>query len=409
VAVALVAASCSDPASSTEPAGTAAAAPTTTATTASSAPQGTATTAAPTTAAPTTTPYASAVYADPTHWVCRPDLTDPCDGDLAATAVAGDGTLTVEPYEVAVDPPVDCFYAYPTSSEDATTNSDLVVGREAAVARVQVGAFSQVCALYAPLYRSVTLAGLFGTASSGTDLSTAWSTAYADVADAWHHYLANDNQGRPVVLIGHSQGTSHLIRLIRDEIDPDPEARARLVSAVLLGGAVGVPSGERVGGVFGAVPLCASADETGCVVTYASYPATTPPGDGALFGRPNRLFAGPADTVAGCTNPAELLGEATLQDRFPTADWALTDGRGADAITTPFMSFPGLISARCVERDGRGWLEVTVDADPADPRADDLQGRLSPEWGWHAIDMELAQASLVEIVRRQAAAITSGS
>lgn len=396
VALALGAAACSDTSSSTVT--TATVATTTTSTSATVAP-----------ATSTTAPYTSPVDADPLPWVCRPDLADPCDGDLATTDVAADATLTVEPYAEAEDPPVDCFYVYPTSSEDPTTNSDLIVGREATVARVQAGPFNQVCAVYAPLYRSVTLAGLFGTGRAGADFAAAWETAYTDVLAAWRHYLANDNGGRPVVLIGHSQGTAHLIRLIREEIDPHPELRSRLVSAVLLGGAVGVPPGQTVGGVFANIPLCTAAAETGCVVTYASYPDSTPPGDDALFGRPNQLFAGPSDTVAGCTNPADLLDEATLRDRFPTAPWAFSDGRDASSITTPFMSFPGLISARCVERDGRGWLEVSVAADLLDPRTDDLAGRLSPQWGWHAIDMELAPASLVEVVRRQATALTSGS
>ena len=83
---------------------------------------------------------------------------------LLVSLHAPDGSLTVQPYDVAVDPPIDCFYAYPTSSDDPTVSSDLVVGREAAVARVQVGAFNQVCDVYAPLYRSVTLAGLFALA-----------------------------------------------------------------------------------------------------------------------------------------------------------------------------------------------------------------------------------------------------
>ena len=49
---------------------------------------------------------------------------DICDGDLDATVVEADGTLTVEPFEQADDPPIDCFYVYPTISRDETAYSD---------------------------------------------------------------------------------------------------------------------------------------------------------------------------------------------------------------------------------------------------------------------------------------------
>ena len=65
---------------------------------------------------------------------------------------------------------------------------------------------------------------------------------------AWREYLARDNRGRGVVLIGHSQGTRMLRRLIREEIDPSPAARGRLVSAMLLGGNVIVRRGEVTAG-----------------------------------------------------------------------------------------------------------------------------------------------------------------
>ena len=37
---------------------------------------------------------------------------------------------------------------------------------------------------------------------------------YRDVVDAWNHYLEHDNDGGGVVLMGHSQGTGVLVKLI---------------------------------------------------------------------------------------------------------------------------------------------------------------------------------------------------
>lgn len=347
----------------------------------------------PTTTDPSTTP--TGPYADPARWICRADLDDICDESYPITEVGPDGSLVVLPYEVDPDPAADCFYAYPTTSEDPTTRSDLVPGREVGTVQVQAARFSQVCAVYAPVYRSVTLAGLFG----GFD-PTDWQAAYEDVLAAWRHYLAHDNAGRPVVLIGHSQGSAHLTRLLAEEIEPDPAQRARLVSALLIGTNFAVLEGADVGVATQLVPLCRSVSQTGCVVTYASYPATSPPSDGALFGRPFGFPLGAGEGVSGCTNPAALSGgPAELRAAFPTDGWAL-DGPD-DGITTPFMSFPGLVTGECVTRNGYTYLEISVNADPADPRVDDPPGSLTPEWGLHAIDIQLAQESLIDLVRQQ--------
>ena len=83
--------------------------------------------------------------------------------------------------------------------------------------------------------------------------------AYGDVLSAWQDYMAHYNNGRGVVLIGHSQGTMMLIRLVTSEIDPNPSVRARLVSALLIGGNVKVAVGQDVGGDFQNVPACRSA------------------------------------------------------------------------------------------------------------------------------------------------------
>ncbi|MHB1140035.1 MAG: DUF3089 domain-containing protein, partial [Microthrixaceae bacterium] len=182
------------------------------------------TTTTTTTVVPTTTTSAplaryaghvSAIYADTANWLCRPDLSDDvCDGDLDATVVEADGTLTVEPWSADPDAPIDCFYVYPTISRDPTPYSDLDASpeEEGFAAVNQVARLGQECRVFAPVYRQRTLAGLMGVlggtgapaASAGPD------TSYPDVLDAWRQYMAHDNGGRGVVLVGHSQGAAML-------------------------------------------------------------------------------------------------------------------------------------------------------------------------------------------------------
>ncbi len=50
------------------------------------------------------------------------------------------------------------------------------------------------------------------------------------------------------MLIGHSQGSFTLTSLIAAEIDSKPALRRKLVSALIIGGQVTVPTGKDVGG-----------------------------------------------------------------------------------------------------------------------------------------------------------------
>src|SRR5206468_4593915 len=150
------------------------------------------------------------------------------------------------------------------------------------VTMVQFARFASVCRTYAPLYRSATLAAI-PRALAGEDVSSAFNLAYGDVVAAWHYYLEHYNHGRPFVLIGHSQGTIHLTRLLASEIENGPEA-ARMLSALLIGYAVEVPAGQVVGGSLHRTPLCTAAGQTGCVITYMSFRAASPPPPASLLG-----------------------------------------------------------------------------------------------------------------------------
>lgn len=348
-------------------------------------------------------PYSSEVYSDQANWTCRPDTTDTCDDDTSVTLVNADNSTEVLQFTPDPDAPVDCFYLYPTSSEDATLNSDFTSGNERITAFLQVARLSSVCRMFAPTYRSVTLDGLFNQSPS----DEAWNLAFEDVEDAWNHYLANDNQGRGVILLSHSQGTMHMIRLIDEVIERDEAQRSLIVSGALLGYSIAVPRGGDVGGRFDQLPLCRDAEQIRCIMTYATFRDTRPPSPDAFFGKSADPDMG--ETVdptqeAGCTNPAALGGgSGDLLSAFGTADWGFTDGSGTQAITTPFMSFPGLVSARCVSEGDFSYLQVTMKPDPTDPRTDDIRGDLDDRWGLHDIDWEIGALSILDVVRQQIA------
>jgi hypothetical protein len=349
--------------------------------------------------------YESAVYAADEHWLCRPDLQrDPCTRDLDATVVAADGTLTPEPFAPAARPVFDCFYVYPTVRFGAEGNAgfDGNYAQETFTVRTQAARFGTECGVYAPLYRQRTL-----TAPSNTGVDHG-AIAYRDVLDAFRYYLGHFNEGRPFVLIGHSQGSGHLRQLITTEIEPNAALRDRMISALLLGSAVAVPEGEDVGGSFRHVPACRRSSQVGCVISYASFRSTAPPPANSFFGRVRE-----PGKRALCTNPADLSGSDALDPYFDVAVTPQVIGRiprvfdatatNPPPITTPFVKMPGLVRSACVERGPFDYLELTLQQDPG-PRYDNVGGDLTPDWGMHIIDVNVALGNLVEIVATQAKA-----
>ncbi len=363
--------------------------------------------------------YRSDIYEDPAHWLCNPagDLGG-CSVERDVTAVAPDLATSVERFEPAVDPPVDCFYVYPTVSTDATPNSDLVPDTiERITVAFQFSRFGAVCRQFAPVYRQMTSRGLAALLSgAGGDLPDA-TLAYRDVLDAWRYYLAHENKGRGVVLVGHSQGSAMLTQLLAQEIEKHPEQSERVVSALLIGWNVNVPKGKDVGGTFTDFPACRESDQLHCVVAYSTFRNTNPPGQDAAFGRPRDPTAAERTDSAAletlCVNPAELLGDKAgaieLHNLFAKNIGFSADPALVPTVSTQFVTLPGLLTGSCVERDGANYLEITLHPDPADPRADQLAIDSQPGWGLHRFDVQIASGDLIDLVKAQSAAWTAAA
>ena len=347
-------------------------------------------------------------YAQDESWLCRPGRADACAVDLTATVIQADGNTSVEPFKADPDAAIDCFYVYPTVSSDPGGNSDMTPDMpEKAVADQQFARFGSVCKLYAPNYRQVTIAALrrvmMGQASNGDS-----ALAYGDVLAAWKDYLARDNHGRGVVLIGHSQGSRILLKLIAEEIDGKP-VQKQLVSALILGMNTPVDPAKDA---YGSLPLCRKAGQVGCVISYVSFRADSPPPADARFGKVEE-----PGLRAACVNPAALAGgSASVHSYFSDRTIMGTAMRPATVwakdvkVATPYVELPGLVSAQCVSQGGFDYLAVSVHPDKADPRADNIPGDLLvlgvplKSWGMHLVDVNLTIGDLVSVVGAQSKA-----
>jgi hypothetical protein len=339
-----------------------------------------------------------------TVWLCKPgQLPDPCSPSLSTTVYSPKlAKLRVEHPQRVKHPAIDCFYVYPTVSDQPTQLANLHIDPvERSIALYQAARYSQYCRVYAPMYRQLTLKGISRPAHASPAQLTIGTP---DVRAAFKTYLDKYNHGRGFVVIGHSQGTFVLRRLIALDIDRKPAVRRRLVSAILLGGNVLVRRGKRVGGDFKNVPACTSSRELGCVIAFSTFDQPVPPK--SLFGRTKGL-----GQQVLCTNPAALGGGTGIVDPiFPSAPFA----RGAIALgitllkltqpnpTTVWSTEPGAYAAHCSTAGGASVLQISAlhGAQVATPSPD-------PTWGLHLLDANIALGNLIETVKAEAAAFTA--
>jgi hypothetical protein len=327
-------------------------------------------------------------YAQAANWVCRPGSEQVCTSGLDTTVVTADGHQTVERFKPAADPPVDCFYVYPTVSREATEYSDLVATPEVqAVVNAQAGRLTSKCRVYAPVYRQVTLAGLRQRLMGNREAISEKDVSMADVQAAWDYYLKHENHGRGVIVVGHSQGTILLQRLMEKQIDGTP-VQSLLISAFLAGDpSLGVPAGKAEGGTFAHIPVCAAAAQTGCVYAWGSFLAED--ASPRIFGRVRQ-----DGQVSACANPAAPSGGTGKLKYFyrkpPTA--AATDA--------PWVEVTGQISGGCVANEHGNGFRITVDPGP---RAEVYRAMLErvlsrPGWGVHVLDVDLVQGNMLDVV-----------
>jgi hypothetical protein len=351
--------------------------------------------------------FAGPASAEGTTWLCKPGQTDnPCLGKMD-----GQAYIPTYPgfryedlgYEEAANPPVDCFYLYPTQSEQVGPNADLSKDPELrAVAVNQARQFSRICDVYAPVYRQYTLDALGGSISDEVR-----DIAYNSALDAWNDYMDNHNKGRGVVIIAHSQGTSHMARLLAEEVDDEPAVRKKIISAILPGANVYVPKGELVGGQFQNIPACEDGDQIGCVIAYSMF-TQQPPTNSSFGWVDTGYWINPAPRPDKdiyevlCVNPAALSGDGVLLK--PLAN--LPAFVGSPEGEKPWQAMPNFYRADCrrASDPAKGnvtWLNVADIRLAGDTRPDLSSLVLASGGNLHTGDINLALGNLVEIAASQ--------
>lgn len=162
----------------------------------------------------------------------------------------------------------DVFYVYPTLNTENTDKRWNVPLDDAKQLKkimetalpYQGSAFVEAGRFYCPLYRSAHLRAYYVSDPKGKE---ALELAYADVRAAFLYYLQHHNNGRPIILAGHSQGSTHCGLLLQEFFDGKP-LQQQLVVAYLPG--IGIlPSDLKQ------IPLLTAPAQTGGYVTWNTF------------------------------------------------------------------------------------------------------------------------------------------
>jgi hypothetical protein len=188
---------------------------------------------------------------------------------------------------------VDVFYVHPTvasggSSWNADVKSKRFNKRCEKYTMYQATAFNACARVYAPRYRHAVLKAFFREEKGKEPLDL----AYEDIKKAFEHYLQHWNNGRPIILAGHSQGAWHIMRLMKDFFD-GKELQKKLVVAYPIG--MYFKKDELM-----YIPLGADEKQTGCYVTWNTFRWNTK----ASYGK--GYYAN-----APCVNPLTMKADET--------------------------------------------------------------------------------------------------
>lgn len=271
-------------------------------------------------------------YERPASWAALPGRRD--NADLLALAGLRDRQN---------DAGADCFFIHgttyvdddgwnqPMSQTDANRYVDeMVLPRQATI-------FNGACRIFAPRYRQATLYAFLDRTGSGTK---AFDIAYSDVARAFAHFVTTVGNERPIIIVGHSQGSALGLRLLRERI-AGTQLQQRLVAAYLVGWGVHKQQLADLAGI----EVCRAATQTGCVISWNS--EGRQPHD-----RPMSLTD--ADTI--CVNPLSWTTDNNHMAKELNLGSLIFD-TGPDA--PPPVPVAGLVDAQCLD----GGLKVQLPND----------------------------------------------
>jgi hypothetical protein len=316
-------------------------------------------------------------YRQPRLWIARPDIV----GNPASWVPPG--------LHPTAGPRVSVFFIHPTSFLDRSAWNAPIDDRDSRVraalfVRSQASAFNSIGAVWAPRYRQATFGAFLTDADNAR---RALDFAYRDVLAAYQEFLREAPSDRPIILAAHSQGSAHLVRLLRERVRGAPEA-ARIVAVYAIGWPISVTA-DLPALPF---PACQRPDQAACIIAWQSFAEPADPSQitdvyddsrgatGALRAGTQMLCTNPLTGMPGGTAPAG----ANLGTLVPDEDM------------TQAQLWRGAVGARC----GPRGLLLIGEVDTLPP----MGNYALPGNNYHVYDYALFWANLRADAERRLAA-----
>ncbi len=196
-------------------------------------------------------------YRSLNYWAAHPWKNDPSD------RVPKDIKNNYSP-----DSTVDVFFIHPTtltSNKDTSWNAridDAAINEKTDNSSIlyQASVFNESARVFAPRYRQAHLKVFY---ISEINARLYFDIAYADIKNAFEYYLEHFNQGRPIIIAAHSQGTLHAGRLLKEYFE-GKLLQHKLVCAYIIG----LPIREDY---FSVLEPCRDSLSTGCFVGWRTF------------------------------------------------------------------------------------------------------------------------------------------
>lgn len=203
----------------------------------------------------------AADYSNPSSWSALPDRKDAADlvplksGLVDGQSVAKADVFFIHPTIFTYKPENE--YVWNASMTDTALNARV----DSSSILNQATVFNSAGRIFAPRYRQAHYHAFV--TEFKEDKEAALDLAYSDVKRAFEYYLAHHNNGRPILIASHSQGTVHATRLLKEFFD-GKEVGKQLVAAYIIG--IATPKDA-----FKNIPVCSSPNQIGCFVAYTTF------------------------------------------------------------------------------------------------------------------------------------------
>lgn len=292
-------------------------------------------------------------YTSLKYWAAHPDKVDFADQTPDETV-----------QDRQAEAEADVFFLHPTTYDSKKSwnayldDEKLNNSTDKYPIRHQASIFNGAGRVYAPRYRQGTYGAFF--IDDPMEQYRVFNLAYSDVKEAFEYYLAHENQGRPIIIAGHSQGSAHAIRLLREYFDGKP-LQNQLVAAYIAGWPVKQDT-------FTTIQPCSRPGETGCFASWGSYRWEMMPEEDRKNWYKDAVVVNPITWTADSSYAGPELHKGMVYRDFKKIRQGVCDAQSADCgvlwVHKPDIPFTPILNVRNyhVADYNLFWLDVRENA-----------------------------------------------